>query len=197
MDKKTIEYYNNNVEKFVSDTLNCEFNEMQDKFLNYLPINSNILDLGCGSGRDSKYFIEKGHNIIAIDGSQELCKVAENLIKKEVFCKDFREIDYNNEFDGIWACASLLHLRKEEICNVINKCIKALNLNGILYCSFKYGDFDGYRNGRYFTDLTEQVFKDLIAVIKNIEIVEIFVSNDVRKGREHEQWINIFIKKTH
>ena len=80
---------------------------------------------------------------------------------------------------------------------IINKCIKALNLNGILYCSFKYGDFDGYRNGRYFTDLTEQVFKDLIAVIKNIEIVEIFVSNDVRKGREHEQWLNILIKKTH
>jgi len=195
MDKKTIEYYNNNADKFVSDTLNCEFNQMQDKFLSYLSANSNILDLGCGSGRDSKYFIEKGYNIIAIDGSQELCKVAEKLINKPVICKDFREIDYNNEFDGIWACASLLHLPKDDIADIINQCIKALKQNGILYCSFKYGDFEGYRNERYFTDLTEQRFKDLISNVKNIQIKEIFISNDVRKGREQEKWLNIFIIK--
>ncbi len=196
MYKKTVEYYNNNAEKFVSDTLNCEFHEMQDKFLNYLQANSNILDLGCGSGRDSKYFIEKGHNVSAIDASQELCKIAKKLIKKDVICKDFRTIDYNNEFNGIWACASLLHLTKEDIYKVINKCVKSLKINGILYCSFKYGDFEGYRNGRYFTDLTEQSLNDIIIKIDNIKLKEILVSNDVRKGREKEKWLNIFIAKT-
>lgn len=195
MDKKTIEYYNHNADKFVSDTLNCEFNQMQDKFLSYLSKNSNIIDLGCGSGRDSKYFIEQGHNVVAIDGSEELCKIAENLINKPVICKDFREIDYNNEFDGIWACASLLHLPKDDIANVINQCIKALKINGIFYCSFKYGDFEGYRNERYFTDLTEKPFENLISNLKNIKIKEMFVSNDVRKGRENEQWLNVFIVK--
>lgn len=192
---KTILYYNNNAEKFVLDTLNCELNEMQDRFLSYLNNNSKILDLGCGSGRDSKYFIEKGYDVIAFDGSIELCKIAKKLINKEVICQNFKDIDYNNEFNGIWACASLLHLQEQEIFMVIKKCIKALKEDGILYCSFKYGDFKGYRNERYFTDMTEQNFKKNIATIDKIELIEIFISNDVRKGREKEKWLNVFMKK--
>lgn len=195
MNDTTIDYYNNNAESFISNTIDCEFSEMQDKFLNYLDNNAKILDLGCGSGRDSKYFLNKGFNITALDGSQELCKVAENIIGQKVVCQDFRNLDYNNEFDGIWACASLLHLRKEEIKTVIIKCIEALKTNGIFYCSFKYGNYEGNRNGRYFTDLTEEEFNKVISKINNIQIEEVFVSNDVRKGRENEQWLNIFIKK--
>ena len=191
----TIDYYNKNAKSFISNTINCEFSEMQNKFLSYLKNNAKILDLGCGSGRDSKYFINKKFNVVAFDASQELCKIAENLIGQKVICQDFRYLDYNNAFDGIWACASLLHLKKEEIKTVITKCISALKPNGIFYCSFKYGNFEGYRNGRYFTDLTEEEFEHLLFNIHNIQVKEMFISKDVRKGRELEQWLNIFIQK--
>ena len=167
MSDTTIDYYNNNAESFISNTVNCEFSDMQDKFLNYLSKNAKILDLGCGSGRDSKYFLNKGFNVTALDGSQELCKIAENIIGQKVMCQDFRNLDYTNEFDGIWACASLLHLKKEEIETVILKCIDALKQNGIFYCSFKYGNYEGDRNGRYFTDLTEEEFNKVISKINN------------------------------
>jgi 2-polyprenyl-3-methyl-5-hydroxy-6-metoxy-1,4-benzoquinol methylase len=190
---KTIEYYNNNANKFISDTLDCKFNILQDKFINYLPTQAHILDLGCGSCRDSKYFKNKGFIITAIDGSQKICDIASEVLKQDVICCDFKDLEYKNEFDGIWACASLLHVEHKNLLKILIKCCNAIKDNGIFYMSFKYGNFEGYRNDRYFTDLTEESFKQLIKNIPQFIIKELFVSNDVRVGREDEQWLNIFV----
>lgn len=192
---KTIEYYNQSAQNFVADTVDANVNELHEVFLNYLPPNAYILDLGCGSGRDSKSFLEKGYRVLAIDGSEELCKVASQLIGQEVLCQTFENLNYTEEFDGIWACASILHVPSASLPMVIGNISRALKKGGYFYASFKYGEFEGERNGRYFTDMTEESFGKLISSFKELKIVETRVTGDVRVGRENEKWLNVVARK--
>lgn len=192
---ETIEYYNKYANSFINDTVKADLSDIQTNFLKYLPIKAHILELGCGSGRDAKAFIAKGYKVTAIDGSNELCKRASEFIGQKVVCKRFEELDYKNKFDGVWACASLLHLKREEIPKVINKIQKALVVGGYLYVSFKYGSKEEVRNGRYFTDLNEASFKKILEEIENLNIIEMKITNDARKGRESEKWLNVIVEK--
>ena len=107
----------------------------------------------------------------------------------------FQELDEVSKYDGIWACSSILHLSKDELRIVINKMSRALKLNGIIYTSFKYGNFEGERNGRFFTDFTLELFKDFISDVKDIVIEEYWITGDVRPGREDEKWLNLILRK--
>ena len=192
---ETIEYYNKYADSFINDTVNADLSTIQTDFLKYLPANSHILDLGCGAGRDAKAFIAKGYTVTALDASKELCKMASEFIGQKVICKRFEDLDYKEEFAGVWACASLLHLKMDEISKVINKIQKALVVDGYLYASFKYGTKEEVRNGRYFTDLNEESFKKLLVGFENLVIVEMKITSDARKGRENEKWLNVVVKK--
>ena len=171
-----------------------DFKETQDKFLQLLT-GKTVLDFGCGSGRDTKYFLESGFDVTATDGSEELCKSASaytGIQVKHILFQDLNEADC---YDGIWACSSILHLSKDELRIVINKMSRALKLNGIIYTSFKYGNFEGERNGRFFTDFTLELFKDFISDVKDIVIEEYWITGDVRPGREDEKWLNLILRK--
>lgn len=152
---KTIEYYNRNVEAFVSETVDVDFSQVQDLFLQMLPEKSRILDFGCGSGRDTKYFSDRGYFVEPVDGSLEICKSAAGRTGIPVRNMLFQELCEQQKYDGIWACASILHLSKLDLFDVIEKMANALKSNGVIYASFKYGFFEGERNGRYFTDFTD------------------------------------------
>ena len=89
----TLDYYNKNASEYFEQTLNGNFTENYEKFLSRIPQNAYILDLGCGSGRDSKYFIENGYKVKAIDGSIEMCKLASEYIGQEVECMKFDELN--------------------------------------------------------------------------------------------------------
>ena len=154
-----------------------------------------MLDCGCGSGRDTKYFLEKGYDVIAIDGSKELCMKASKLTGIDIKHMFFQDINFDKRFDGIWACASLLHLSKEDLIEVINKLKLAMTSRGVLYISFKYGEFCGLRNGRYFLDLTEGVLNKIIGIVGGLKVKETYISVDVRPGRENEKWLNAIITK--
>ena len=101
---------------------------------------------------------------------------------------------FKDKFDGIWACASLLHINKENLSNALKKCALALKKGGIMYCSFKYGNFKGIRNGRYNIDLDENSIKKYVEGIDLI-IEEIKLSLDVRTNRENEKWLNVILRK--
>ena len=192
---ETINYYDKNVNTFFETTVNADMSEQYNFFEKYLYKGAALLDCGCGSGRDTKYFLEKGYDVIAIDGSKELCMKASKLTGIDIKHMFFQDINFDKRFDGIWACASLLHLSKEDLIEVINKLKVAMTSNGVLYVSFKYGEFCGIRNGRYFLDLTEGVLNKIIGIVGGLKVKETYISVDVRPGRENEKWLNAIITK--
>lgn len=191
----TINYYNQNAENFIANTQNADMHPTQERFLRLLDANTSILDFGCGSGRDTKYFLEKGYQVTATDGSSELCRLASEFTGIKVKEMLFQELDAINQYDGIWACSSILHLPKKELLPVIQKMCEALKDNGVIYTSFKYGDFEGERNGRYFTDFTEKTFQEVIEKISELTIEEHWITSDVRPGRGEEKWLNLLLRK--
>lgn len=191
----TIKYYNENAKQFVDTTVNVEFQHMQDRFLEKLQEGAYILDFGCGSGRDTKYFLQKGYQVDAIDGSVELCKMASELTGIDVKHMCFQELTEVEKYDGIWACSSILHLGLDELKTVMNKMTVAVKTNGIIYVSFKYGTFSGERNGRYFTDMTENTFDELLQKVPGIISEERWTTSDVRPGRGEEKWLNLILRK--
>lgn len=193
---QTIDYYNQNAENFIENTQNVDMHLAQDKFLELLPEGASILDFGCGSGRDTKYFLEKGYQVTATDGSAELCRLASAFAGIEVKEMLFQELEDIDIYDGIWACSSILHLPKAELLPVLQKMCLALKDNGAIYTSFKYSDFEGERNGRYFTDFTEIAFKEFIAEIPELRIEDFWITGDVRPGRGDERWLNLILRKS-
>ncbi len=210
-DNITLTYYNRKAEAYVKDTRDVDFSAIQKKFASLLmngsdqDLNLNadspertkgrILDLGCGSGRDSKAFLEMGFDVVPIDGSQKLAELAARYLNRPVTCATFQEYEPEGMFDGIWACATLLHLSYDDIRMVMKKYTSVLKDGGYFYASFKYGTFSGERNGRFFTDLDEQSFARILKEIPQLKIARTFITEDVRPGRASEMWLNVFLVK--
>lgn len=194
--KQTFDYYEKNAKDFCALTINVDMHETQNTFLEYLNSGAHILDAGCGSGRDSLAFIKKGYKVTAMDASKQICVEAEKLLHQEVLNKRFDEIDFENTFDGVWACASLIHVPRLEIHDALEKIYNALKVDGVLYASFKYGETERYSNERFFNDYTEKSICDLFGKTK-FEIEKIFVTQDLLPDRKELKWVNIIaIKRT-
>ncbi len=191
----TIKYYNDNAKDFITGTIDADMSYAQNKFLNYLRPNSRILDLGCGSGRDSLFFKSRGFSVTAVDGSPEICKQTSSLIGDDVRCLLFEDLDYRNRFQGIWACASLLHVPKDDMQMVLKKVSVALVMHGILYVSYKYGTHQREKDGRLFSDYTECDLAKLFSRDNRLSLIEHWITADVRPGRSDEKWLNIICKK--
>ena len=187
---QTISYYDKNATEFCRNTIDADMSFCRDKFLNYLKSGAAILDAGCGSGRDSLAFKQLGYQVTAMDASPEICKEAEKVLGQKVLCKTFEELDDENAYDGIWACASLLHVSKERMGEVLYRLKRALKDGGVLYASFKYGEDEKVVNGRLFSYYDEQSLRPLIEG-NGFEVLEVFVTQDVREDRQEEKWVNV------
>ncbi|MBR3039950.1 MAG: class I SAM-dependent methyltransferase [Lachnospiraceae bacterium] len=165
----------------------------RNRFLKYIPDGGRILDAGCGSGRDSKAFIGQGYSVVAFDASREMCKKAAELLGQEVWQMRFDEMAFEDEFDGVWACASLLHVSENEIDDAIQRIKTSLSDNGILYASFKYGDGTTEKHERSFLNYTEETIQEMMER-EGFEILECEISLDIRPDRKNEKWINVIVK---
>ena len=156
MNNDSIEYYEKNADEFVFSTINADVSSLYKEFEGHIKRGCRILDLGCGSGRDSKYFAEQGYDVVAVDPSPAMCEKTRTLSGVVTYIQRAEELEFENEFDAVWACASLLHVSRENQRKALIKICKSLKPEGVLYCSWKYGIQDREEKGRHFTDLTER-----------------------------------------
>ncbi|MGE9741634.1 class I SAM-dependent DNA methyltransferase [Acinetobacter baumannii] len=191
---KTIDYYNQFADEFAQATLHVDMERLYQPFLAELPERAFILDVGCGVGRDTLALKKKGYKVDAIDYSEALVKKAIQLTGVQVRLKSFYEIDKHEIYDGVWACASLLHCERNRLVEVIGKLINALKPHGVLYMSFKYGDSDREKDGRAFTDLNEGQAEALRGQFDHVQQIKQWITVDQRPERQ-EQWLNVLWKK--
>ena len=191
----TLDFYNNNSKEYIETTLSVDMSHLYNDFLKHIPKGGHILDLGCGSGRDSLEFIKRGYKITAVDGSIELANAASKIIGQQVICSKFEDLNLTETFDGIWASASLLHVNKNNIVDVIKNLSSNLKSTGVFYMSFKYGENEYIdEKGRYFNCYTEETFKEMLSQVQNLKIKTIYKSGDTLGGRNNLVWLNITLE---
>ncbi|MFD1385138.1 class I SAM-dependent methyltransferase [Rhodanobacter aciditrophus] len=188
----TNQYYSESAESFTANTLHVDMSEFYQRFLPYIPPNAHILDAGCGSGRDAKRFKSLGFQVDAFDASPELAAIASKLLQLPVVVQTFQQFDGIDLYDGIWCCASLLHVPNLELNDVIKRLHRALKYEGVLYMSFKYGIEERVKEGRFFNDQTEQTIQQYLS---GFRVLDTWVTGDQRPDRGSEQWLNLIVQK--
>ncbi len=189
-----MDYYKINACTYVKSTLHVDMQPLYQRFLPLLPERAHILDAGCGSGRDARYFIVHGYQVAAFDASAEISALAEKEIGQPVQVQRLQDIQYNNQYDGIWACACLLHVPLSELVSVFLRLHRALKPGGVLYASFKYGSKERERDGRQFTDMNEAGLDQLLNEVDGFSKIDVWISQDRRPVRAEEKWLNILLR---
>lgn len=192
----TLDYYNKNSEEYFNSTLNVDMTNTYKPFLKLVPKDGKILDLGCGSGRDSMNFMKLGYEVTSVDGAKKLAKKASVLLGKEVIVSTFEELELKEKFHGIWACASLLHIKREDLKIVLNNLYNNLDDNGVFYMSFKYGEKEYVDDkNRYFNCFTDESIISFINENTKYNILGLYITED-KLGRVNEvKWVNLICNK--
>ena len=194
--KETIRYYDEHVDAFCASTCDLNMENLYSRFLPYIPTGGRILDAGCGSGRDSKAFLDRGYKVVSIDASEMMVEKTANLMGQPAQCMRFDELPFVAEFDGIWTCASLLHVPRQDTKTVWSILLRAMKPGAVWYMSFKEGLQEQIRNGRLFNDQTESSVRVTAGLFSEILIIDVWSTADVRPGRHAETWVNALLEKS-
>ena len=191
----TIEYFDQNAERCFADAFTITERTNQDHFLSYVKPGGSILDFGCGSGRDTAYFRERGYRVTPTDGSREMCRLASEYLGMPVRVLEFGELEDVDRYDGIFASASIMHVEYERLLDILPKLARALRTEGVLYVSFKYGETDGYLGKRYYTNMTEERLARMLAQVPQLEVVEQGIFGNEHPGQPDFRWLYAYLRK--
>ena len=207
----TQSYYDVHAKEYAALTVKADMSPAYDRFLAYLPAGAAILDAGCGSGRDSLCFMKKGYDVTMLDASEGMCNCAEELTGRKALCMGFHEIEFADRFNGIWACASLLHVSEKELENVLAIFHRTLKRDGVLYASWKYGEAERWDGERFYCDMTEEklrrvlehadlkaregleVCEGLEARAELFDCLECWVAEDSLPSGREQKWLNVVL----
>ena len=190
-----IDYYNKYAAKVFEDTVDQNMDAITAPFLELLEEGDTILDMGCGSGRDSLTFYDLGYDVTPLDGSEEMCRLAEVHTGLDVLQMSYEEMAFDGAFDGVWACGAFVHIPKDEMPALFRKVARALTEDGIFYLSMRLGDFEGFQGERYFSCYSEKELRSLVEGDGLFTVLKEWVTRDVRSGHSDIQWINILARK--
>ena len=192
----SIAYYDKNSQAFFERTIHADVQEEHRKFLSYVPKEGRILDAGCGVGRDSKFFLSQGHEVVSFDGSIEMVRLASNLLGKQALHLLFQEMQFSNEFDAVWANASLLHVSYEGLREVLQSLHKALLPSGTFYASFKYGNSMRQADDRLFFDMDEAKIEPYFqGLFRPLEIWKSADTRSVVAPSPDKSWLKVIARR--
>ncbi len=189
----TLDWYSANVDRFFDESVGVDLSSLHEAFLAGVAPGGHILDLGCGSGRDSLVFRDRGYVVTAIEPCVPLARKAAALLGMMVESKTAQELDGVRQFDGVWACASLLHVPDSDSDSVLQRIERALVPRGILYASFKAGDGERLHEGRFFRDHTEASLARVLGAV-GFSIERLWTTDDVRAAHTGERWTNVLAR---
>lgn len=191
--EKNLLFYQLNANTYIEKTIHLDMERIRKKFINLLPRSAHILDIGCGSGRDSRVFLDYGFRVTATDASPEIAALTGKFLGRDILVQKAQELSDKEKYDGIWACASLLHIPKSEMLNTFKAITAALKPQGTWYMSFKQGNSQRWDDrGRFFNDYSVQTLTRLLDKIDRIEIKDIYEKTAVGPYGD-ECWLNVFL----
>ncbi len=192
----TLDYYRVNAATYVQETIdNNAHHPIRQRFVDLLSPNSQILDLGCGSGRDSRFFLDHGHQVTAVDAVTEIAEYAEKILGRTVRVMKAEELDEEGRYDGIWACASLVHIPKSRMALIFSRILNGLKPGGIWYMSFKKGESEIQdEKQRFFNNYTIPLLQQLLLQFPGVEVTDFSESSALLRGKK-QLWINVLVKK--
>lgn len=191
----SIEFYDGNAQRYFAETVAADLSAPRARFLRHVPAGGKILDVGCGSGRDALVFARAGFDVTAFDGSVEMVKLAREHTGLPVRCINFEDVRWICAFDGLWACASLLHVKRRKLPSTLSILARTLRPHGAMYVSMKCGTDEREAEGRFFTDVSQDELIELLAR-SGMKRLEAWISPSVRPGREHELWVNVIAHRS-
>lgn len=194
---RTLSFYGTNAAQYAANTLTLDLGAEQQQFLAALPSKAvggaRLLDAGCGSGRDTLAFSARGFKVTAFDGCAPLVHQARALTGLPVRHLRFDQMDYQGQFEGVWACASLLHLPPAELDVAMAHIHRALTADGAFYACFKVGEAERIDStGRYFNDFTPARLTSYLTG-RGFDVEA--VTRSVNKLDAGTQWVNAFSRK--
>lgn len=192
---QTLLFYETNAQLYAEQTRGIDLSHLYEPFLTAVTKGGKILDIGCGAGRDLKRFAEEGFEAVGIDPSEKLAAMAIEFSGCKVLVSEVQDLNFVEEFDGAWACASLIHLPRRQLSGALEKIFSALKPRGVLLVSMQMGSGEAVTNdGRFFTRYSSQELSDATER-SQFELINVWITPDSLPGRDSITWINVIARK--
>ena len=190
-----MDYYEENAQKFAEATMAADMAELLSEFCGHLPDGAHVLDAGCGPGRDILEFQRRGYSVEAFDNSKSMVAMARSQTGVSVKRATFLDFEGSTNFDGVWCCASLLHVPRQDLAGAVQNLVNLMKIGAVIYVSFKFGEGERHKDNRHFTDMTEENLARLVGEVTGLEEVKVWKTKDVRPERS-ELWLNAIFRRS-